>query len=61
MKEGLETTNEATDDEYDQLEQAPGTTMQSRLSCQTVPDGTKDIRVVIPGWNRNFVKESPHE
>lgn len=61
VKEGLETCNEATDDEEDQLEQAPGVTLQSRLSCQTVPNGTKNVRVVIPGWNRNFVKETPHE
>jgi 2Fe-2S ferredoxin len=57
VKEGLETCNEATDDEMDQLEEARGLTMQSRLSCQTVPNGTKDIRVVIPSWNVNLVKE----
>lgn len=60
VKEGLETCNEATDDELDQLEEAPGLTIQSRLSCQAVPDGTKDVRVVIPAWNKNFVKETPH-
>ena len=61
VKEGLDSCNEASDDEEDQLEEAPGLTMQSRLSCQTVPDGTKSIRVVIPGWNKNFVKETPHD
>jgi ferredoxin, 2Fe-2S len=61
VKEGLETCNESTDDEDDQLETAPGLTTQSRLSCQTVPDGTKDVKVVIPRWNVNFVKETPHE
>src|SRR5918996_6630883 len=60
VKEGLDTCNEATDDELDQLEEARGLTMQSRLSCQTVPDGTKDVRVVIPAWNVNLVKETPH-
>jgi ferredoxin, 2Fe-2S len=60
VKEGLDTCNEATDDELDQLEEAPGLTTHSRLSCQTVPDGTKDVRVVIPAWNKNFVKETPH-
>jgi len=60
VKEGLDTCNEATDDELDQLEEAPGLSTQSRLSCQTVPDGTKDVRVVIPSWNKNFVKETPH-
>ena len=58
VKEGLDTCNEATDDELDQLEEARGLTMQSRLSCQTVPNGTKDVRVVIPAWNVNLVKES---
>ena len=57
VKEGLETCNEATDDELDQLEEARGLTMQSRLSCQTVPNGTCDVRVVIPAWNVNLVKE----
>jgi 2Fe-2S ferredoxin len=61
VKEGLDTCNEATDDELDQLEEAPGLTMQSRLSCQTVPNGEKNLRVVIPGWNKNFVKETPHD
>lgn len=61
VKQGLDSCNEATDDELDQLEEAPGLTMQSRLSCQTVPDGTSDVRVVIPGWNKNFVKETPHD
>ncbi|HET6268251.1 MAG TPA: 2Fe-2S iron-sulfur cluster-binding protein [Acidobacteriota bacterium] len=61
VKEGLETCNESTEDEDDQLETAPGLTTQSRLSCQTVPDGTKDVKVVIPRWNVNFVKETPHD
>jgi 2Fe-2S ferredoxin len=60
VKEGMETCNEATDDELDQLESARAQTIQSRLSCQTVPNGTKDVRVVIPAWNVNFVKETPH-
>ena len=60
IKEGLETCNEATDDEEDQLEEARGLTMHSRLSCQAVPDGTKDVRVVIPAWNVNLVKEGNH-
>ncbi len=58
IKEGLDSCNEATDDEMDQLEEARGLTMQSRLSCQTVPDGTRNIRAVIPAWNVNLVKES---
>ena len=60
VKEGMDSCNEATDDELDQLESAPSQTIHSRLSCQTVPNGTKDVRVVIPAWNLNFVKETPH-
>ena len=60
VKGGLDSCNEATDDELDQLEEARGLTMQSRLSCQTVPNGTTDLKVVIPAWNVNLVKEKPH-
>jgi 2Fe-2S ferredoxin len=34
--------------------------MKSRLGCQTVPDGTTDIVVEIPAWNKNHVKETDH-
>jgi 2Fe-2S ferredoxin len=57
VKEGLETCNEGTDDEFDQLEEAPMTTLQSRLACQCVPNGTKDIVVEIPAVNKNLVRE----
>ncbi|HEX9741834.1 MAG TPA: 2Fe-2S iron-sulfur cluster-binding protein [Nitrospiraceae bacterium] len=57
VKQGLETCNEGTDDEFDQLEQAPATTLQSRLGCQCVPNGTKDIVVEIPAVSINLVKE----
>ena len=57
VKKGLETCNEGTDDEFDQLEEAPITTLQSRLGCQCVPNGTKDIVVEIPAVNKNLVKE----
>jgi 2Fe-2S ferredoxin len=57
VRQGLETCNEATDDEYDQLEEAPVTTLQSRLGCQCVPNGTVDIVVEIPAVNKNLVKE----
>lgn len=60
VREGLEATNEQTEDELDQLEEAPGLTISSRLGCQCVPDGTRDIVVEIPSWNRNAVKETPH-
>ena len=57
VKEGLDTCNEGTDDEFDQLDEAPAITLQSRLACQCVPDGTKDIVVEIPALNKNLVKE----
>lgn len=57
VKQGLESCNEATDDELDQLDEAPATTLQSRLGCQTVPNGTMDVVVEIPDWNKNLVKE----
>jgi len=60
VREGLETTNEATDDEEDQLDNAPGLEEQSRLGCQCVPDGSKDVVVEIPNWNRNLVREEHH-
>jgi 2Fe-2S ferredoxin len=50
----------ATDDEEDMLDEAPAVTADSRLSCQCVPDGTQDLLVIIPKWNRNQVKEGHH-
>lgn len=57
IEEGLETCSESTDDEEDQLEKAPGLTPKSRLACQCVPDGTKNLVVRVPNWNRNLVRE----
>jgi 2Fe-2S ferredoxin len=60
VEKGLESCPEATDDELDQLDNAPGLTPKSRLACQAVPNGTSDVVVVIPNWNRNLVGERPH-
>lgn len=58
VREGLESCNEATDDELDMVEQARGVTIESRLACQAVPNGTIPLVVVeVPAWNRNLVKE----
>jgi 2Fe-2S ferredoxin len=57
VREGLESCNEPTDDELDQLDNAPGVTTESRLACQCVPNGTCDLVVEVPEWNRNAVKE----
>ncbi len=50
----------STDDEEDMLDEAPAVTPESRLSCQCVPNGTDDISVIVPKWNRNAVKEGHH-
>lgn len=55
--EGLESCPPATDDEEDMLDTARGVTPESRLSCQCVPNGTMDVVVRIPSWNKNLVKE----
>jgi 2Fe-2S ferredoxin len=57
VKAGLESCNEATDDELDQLDEAPDISLQSRLGCQCVPNGTMDVVVEIPAWNKNLVRE----
>lgn len=58
--EGLETCPEATDDEEDMLDTARSVTPESRLSCQCVPNGTQNLVVRIPGWNKNLVREEHH-
>ncbi len=57
VTEGFDTMNESLDEEEDQLENAPDLKATSRLACQAVPDGTQDVVVQIPEWNRNLVKE----
>ena len=57
---GLKSCSPATEDEEDMLDEAPAVTAESRLSCQCVPNGTQDLMVVVPKWNRNAVKEGHH-
>jgi 2Fe-2S ferredoxin len=57
VRKGLESSPSSEEAEDDQLEKAPGLTHQSRLACQMVPDGTQDVVVEIPKWNRNAVRE----
>lgn len=57
VKEGFSSCNEPEDFELDMLDNAPGLTPQSRLSCQACPNGEVDLIVEIPGWNRNLAKE----
>lgn len=60
VKEGFDSLCEATEEEDDQLENAPGLKPTSRLSCQAVPDGSTDVVVEVPEWNRNLVREPDH-
>ena len=54
---GGDTCSEAMDSEHDMLDLAPDVRPNSRLACQSVPNGEKDIIVEIPSWNRNLVRE----
>lgn len=58
LREGFESCPEASEDEEDMLDMAPGLTPTSRLACQAVPDGSMDVVVEIPGWNRNHARET---
>jgi 2Fe-2S ferredoxin len=60
VREGGASCNEASDPENDQLDNAPGLTPKSRLGCQCVPDGTTNLVVEVPDWNRNLVREAHH-
>ena len=60
VEEGGDTAPEASEEEEDQLDFAPALRPSSRLACQCVPDGTQDVEVELPTWNRNEVSEEPH-
>jgi len=57
VRSGLESCNPASEEEEDMLDSAPGLELSSRLGCQTVPNGTADVVVEIPDWNRNHARE----
>jgi len=57
VQKGAESCSKSTENEEDELDKAPALTTESRLSCQCVPDGSADVVVVIPKWNRNQVSE----
>lgn len=57
VREGMASCSKATEDEEDMLDTARDVDMDSRLACQCVPDGTRDLIVLIPKWNKNAVKE----
>jgi 2Fe-2S ferredoxin len=56
VREGLDSLNEATDDEEDMLDKAWGLEPDSRLSCQAVVD-KEDLVVEIPKYTINMVSE----
>ena len=58
FRQGIESVPEATEAEEDMLDSAPGLELNSRLGCQAVPDGSCDVVVEIPDWNRNYARES---
>lgn len=60
IREGAESCNETSEAEEDMLDEAPGLTPHSRLACQCIPDGSRDLVVEIPTWNRNLAKETKH-
>lgn len=60
VRRGGQTLSDMSECEEDELTGAPGLTPASRLSCQSVPDGSTDLIVEIPAWNRNAVREAHH-
>lgn len=60
VEQGMDQLSEATEDEEDRVEEAPGLQRNSRLSCQCEIIGEGPIVVRVPAWNRNAVKEVPH-
>ena len=57
VTEGYDSAAEPIDEEEDQLDFAPAVNDYSRLSCCCVPNGSEDVVVEIPSWNRNEVAE----
>jgi ferredoxin, 2Fe-2S len=57
VRQGLESLNEATEDEEDLLDRAWGLEPQSRLSCQAVVAKT-DLTVEIPRYSINHAREN---
>lgn len=57
IKKGMNLLTEMEDNEADQLDEAAGLTLASRLSCQATIVQEGEIIVEIPEWNRNFARE----
>ncbi|MFN4241621.1 MAG: 2Fe-2S iron-sulfur cluster-binding protein [Tepidisphaerales bacterium] len=62
VTKGGEYMSEATDAENDRIDQARDVRICSRLSCQArIQAEHVEIVCEIPAWNRNLVKEAPHD
>ena len=57
IREGSDSCSEPSQKELDALDQAYGVRPQSRLGCLCVADGSSDVVVEIPAWNRNIASE----
>jgi len=57
IREGWDACGEPTEEELDALDHAYGVQRLSRLGCVCVPDGSSDVVVEIPAWNRNVATE----
>ncbi len=57
VRAGLQSLNEAEEEEEDLLDRAWGLTPQSRLSCQAIV-AQKDLTVEIPKYSINHAKEN---
>ncbi|MGI9338164.1 MAG: ISC system 2Fe-2S type ferredoxin [Gammaproteobacteria bacterium] len=57
VRDGLDSLNEADEDEEDLLDKAWGLEPESRLSCQSII-GDTDLTVEIPKYTINHAKEA---
>lgn len=57
VREGLQSLNEADEDEEDLLDKAWGLEPQSRLSCQAIL-AQQDVTIQIPKYTINHAKEN---
>ena len=57
VERGFDSSPPPIEEEEDMLDFAPALRDSSRLACQCVPDGSEDVEVELPTWNRNEVSE----
>jgi len=61
VKKGFDKLSEATEQEEDLLDRAPGLTPTSRLGCQAVPeDPHAELVVWVPRFTINQISEANH-